>query len=49
MTRSLVRLAAGTPSFVAIESPTLPALQRSVGNSSHGFSHAAPLPSWMLL
>ena len=34
MTRSLVRLADGTPSFVAMESPSLPALQPSVGNSS---------------
>ena len=32
--RSLVRLAAGTPSFVAVESPTLAVLKPSVGNSS---------------
>ena len=30
MSRSLVRPVAGTPSSVAIESPTLPVLQRSV-------------------
>ena len=39
VTRSLVRFAAGTPSFVAIESPTL-SIRRKICQYRHGFSHA---------
>ena len=54
MTRAVVQLASGTLSFVAIESPTLPILKPSVGNSSIHCSgcHTSQdlsIPTWIQL